>query len=360
MCPIGRTRCSTWSRMSRKYPQFLPWCVGARIRSHTDAELVADLTIGFGPFRESFTSRVTLDRPGHITVRYENGPFRYLNNRWKFSEDPRGCLIDFFVDFEFRSRVLQMAIGVCVQRGGAADGQCLSQARAGCLWPASRHDERGAGSRERLTCHISSDVRTGGRLCNLSRFRRLQLRMPRNCIGASLVAHHDQHHLPPVETALLLAMRAWPCGAPPWFARFARDGCCAGDAGMPRGGGAARRDDDGAGNAGGGLSPNRDSLSVRPLGVCRREAAAACGCPPTAGAVTGVDDPAALDPARRGGDGGAMRGVGSWLRSLSGRIRDCLRRRPLCALRCSRPTRRLTPAKPRRCIDAARWGARDA
>jgi coenzyme Q-binding protein COQ10 len=94
-----------------RYPEFLPWCVGARIRSHTDAELVADLTIGFGPFRESFTSRVTLERPGHITVRYENGPFRYLNNRWKFSEDPRGCLIDFFVDFEFRSRVLQMAIG---------------------------------------------------------------------------------------------------------------------------------------------------------------------------------------------------------------------------------------------------------
>jgi coenzyme Q-binding protein COQ10 len=94
-----------------RYPDFLPWCVGARIRSHTDAELVADLTIGFGPFRESFTSRVTLERPGHITVRYENGPFRYLNNRWSFSEDPRGCLIDFFVDFEFRSRVLQMAIG---------------------------------------------------------------------------------------------------------------------------------------------------------------------------------------------------------------------------------------------------------
>jgi coenzyme Q-binding protein COQ10 len=94
-----------------RYPDFLPWCVGARIRSHTDAELVADLTIGFGPFRESFTSRVTLERPGHITVRYENGPFRYLNNRWSFAEDPRGCLIDFFVDFEFRSRVLQMAIG---------------------------------------------------------------------------------------------------------------------------------------------------------------------------------------------------------------------------------------------------------
>jgi coenzyme Q-binding protein COQ10 len=94
-----------------KYPQFLPWCVGARIRTHTHEELVADLTIGFGPFRESFTSRVKLEHPHTIEVHYENGPFRYLNNRWRFQTDPSGCLIDFFVDFEFRSKVLQMAIG---------------------------------------------------------------------------------------------------------------------------------------------------------------------------------------------------------------------------------------------------------
>jgi coenzyme Q-binding protein COQ10 len=95
-----------------KYPQFLPWCVGARNRSRSDTELVSDLTIGFGPFRESFTSRVSLDRPHRIKVRYENGPFRYLNNQWGFSEDPRGCAVNFFVDFEFRSRLLQAAIGV--------------------------------------------------------------------------------------------------------------------------------------------------------------------------------------------------------------------------------------------------------
>jgi coenzyme Q-binding protein COQ10 len=53
-----------------------------------------------------------MDRPGLIKVSYENGPFRYLNNSWKFSADPRGCHVDFFVDFEFRSRLLQSAIGV--------------------------------------------------------------------------------------------------------------------------------------------------------------------------------------------------------------------------------------------------------
>jgi coenzyme Q-binding protein COQ10 len=95
-----------------RYPQFLPWCVAARVRSRSESELRADLTIGFGPFRESFASRVALDRPGQIKVRYENGPFRYLNNSWKFTPAAQGCRVDFYVDFEFRSRILQAAIGV--------------------------------------------------------------------------------------------------------------------------------------------------------------------------------------------------------------------------------------------------------
>ena len=75
-----------------KYPQFLPWCVAAHIRSQQDDELIADLTIGFGPFRESFTSRVSLtpcDAAGFCAIKseYENGPFKYLHNRWKFTPD---------------------------------------------------------------------------------------------------------------------------------------------------------------------------------------------------------------------------------------------------------------------------------
>jgi coenzyme Q-binding protein COQ10 len=100
-----------------RYPEFLPWCVGARIRTRTETEMVADLTIGFGPFRESFTSRVVLYRPAQpvaehrIGVRYENGPFRYLTNQWRFEPEGSGCRVHFHVDFEFRSRLLQMAIG---------------------------------------------------------------------------------------------------------------------------------------------------------------------------------------------------------------------------------------------------------
>jgi coenzyme Q-binding protein COQ10 len=95
-----------------KYPEFLPWCAAANVRSHTGNELVADLTIRFGPFRESFTSRVTLERPGRIRARYENGPFKYLNNQWVFTSMPGGAQVDFWVDFEFRNRLLQAAIGV--------------------------------------------------------------------------------------------------------------------------------------------------------------------------------------------------------------------------------------------------------
>jgi coenzyme Q-binding protein COQ10 len=95
----------------RRYPEFLPWCVAARIVSRNDEELIADLTIGFKMFRETFRSEVTLERPHHVHVRYLNGPFRYLNNHWRFTPVPNGTEVDFFVDFEFRSRLLQAVIG---------------------------------------------------------------------------------------------------------------------------------------------------------------------------------------------------------------------------------------------------------
>lgn len=97
-----------------RYPEFLPWCIGARIKSRSETLLVADLVIGFKGIRERFTSRVTLDRPGmRIDVAYLDGPFKYLNNHWIFNETgDGGCEIDFFVDFEFRSRILQKLIGL--------------------------------------------------------------------------------------------------------------------------------------------------------------------------------------------------------------------------------------------------------
>ena len=96
-----------------KYPEFLPWCVGARIRRRDGDELLADLIIGYRLVRERFTSRVTLRRSElRIDVVYTDGPFKYLNNHWIFEPHPDGCRIDFFVDFEFNSRILEKAIGL--------------------------------------------------------------------------------------------------------------------------------------------------------------------------------------------------------------------------------------------------------
>ena len=95
-----------------RYPEFLPWCVGARITERRADLIVADLIIGFRVFRERFTSRVSLDRPRRIDVAYADGPFRYLNNHWVFEDVPGGCRIDFFVDFEFKSRLMQRLIEV--------------------------------------------------------------------------------------------------------------------------------------------------------------------------------------------------------------------------------------------------------
>ena len=97
----------------QSYPKFLPWCVGARIRSVEDELIVADLMIGYKLLRERFTSRVSLDRQNVIIrTEFTDGPFNFLRNRWEFKPYPRGCLIEFSVEFEFRSTVLQKLVSV--------------------------------------------------------------------------------------------------------------------------------------------------------------------------------------------------------------------------------------------------------
>ncbi len=127
-----------------RYPEFLPWCLAARIRKRAVTELHADLMIGFKMVRESFTSHVRLDpEKRHIDVTYAEGPFRYLNNHWRFEPANGGCIIDFYVDFEFRSRMLQKLISAlfneAVKRMVAA-----FETRAGQLY--GRRDLRTADS----------------------------------------------------------------------------------------------------------------------------------------------------------------------------------------------------------------------
>ncbi len=94
-----------------KYPEFLPWCLAARVKSKDEEQLVADLIIGFQVFKERFTSYVRLDEAAmEIHVEYAEGPFKYLKNTWRFLPHEQGCEIDFYVDFEFNSRILQTVI----------------------------------------------------------------------------------------------------------------------------------------------------------------------------------------------------------------------------------------------------------
>lgn len=95
----------------KSYPQFLPWCLASRIREKDDEKMVADLMIGFRLYREKFTSYVDLDPDKlEIHVEYAEGPFKYLKNAWKFNPHPEGCEIDFYVDFEFKSRMFQTVV----------------------------------------------------------------------------------------------------------------------------------------------------------------------------------------------------------------------------------------------------------
>jgi len=99
------------------YPEFVPLCQSLRVRERTREGgkdvIVADMTVAYKMIRESFTSRVTLDRPNlEILVEYLEGPFRRLNNRWKFRPaGDRLCDVDFFIAYEFRSRTLGMLMG---------------------------------------------------------------------------------------------------------------------------------------------------------------------------------------------------------------------------------------------------------
>lgn len=100
------------------YPEFLPWCAAVRIRKRIARDagdvIEADMVISFKVFREKFSSRVTLQPDDNrIDVEYLDGPFRYLNNHWHFiPRSDGGCDVDFFVDFEFKSAMLQAVIGL--------------------------------------------------------------------------------------------------------------------------------------------------------------------------------------------------------------------------------------------------------
>jgi coenzyme Q-binding protein COQ10 len=105
-----------------RYPEFLPLCNALAVRSRKERDgktlLVADMTVGYKAIRETFTTQVLLNKAERaIDVKYIDGPFKYLDNRWRFQPaENGGSVIDFFIDYEFKSRILGALMGSMFDR----------------------------------------------------------------------------------------------------------------------------------------------------------------------------------------------------------------------------------------------------
>lgn len=100
-----------------RYPEFVPLCSELTVRGRSKEggveTVVADMTVSFKLVRETFRSKVALDRPNlQIVVEYLEGPFSHMENRWTFHPTgEQSCEVEFFIDYEFRSRMLGMLMG---------------------------------------------------------------------------------------------------------------------------------------------------------------------------------------------------------------------------------------------------------
>jgi coenzyme Q-binding protein COQ10 len=126
-----------------KYPEFLPLCEDLRIRRRAQSgegieTLVAEMSVGYKAIRETFTTRVTLDEPRlRILVEYVEGPFSFLENRWTFKPDPAGCLVEFYITYEFKSFALRMLMGAMFERAFAKFAEAFEE-RADAIYRRER------------------------------------------------------------------------------------------------------------------------------------------------------------------------------------------------------------------------------
>jgi coenzyme Q-binding protein COQ10 len=100
------------------YPQFLPWVLGLRIKSRAGNIVIAEMMVGYKSFREKYTSKIVLDPEGlAVDVTQTAGPFRKLENHWRFTaKGPETCDVDFAIDFEFRNRLLAAVAGAAFEK----------------------------------------------------------------------------------------------------------------------------------------------------------------------------------------------------------------------------------------------------
>lgn len=100
-----------------QYPKFLPWVVALRVLSRRQDGLTAEMAVGYGALRERYTSEVTLDPAARsVDVVEIKGPFKCLENHWRFTPTDEGCEVDFSILFEFKNRLLHSVAGHAFQK----------------------------------------------------------------------------------------------------------------------------------------------------------------------------------------------------------------------------------------------------
>ena len=106
-----------------KYPQFVPFCYDAKIFENKDKgdhkKIIADLTIGKGPFKDTYKSDVVFNKKEDtIIVKNIEGPLNHLSNNWTFKDKKNGITeITFDIDFEIRNKFLNSLMIVSFQLG---------------------------------------------------------------------------------------------------------------------------------------------------------------------------------------------------------------------------------------------------
>ena len=125
-----------------RYPEFVPLCTALRVRSrradtHGRETLLAEMSVGYKMIRETFTSRVVLDKSRRrVVVEYIDGPFSHMENIWTFRDEPEGSRVVFFIDYEFRSRTLGALMGSMFDAAFRKFAQAFEE-RANALYPQS-------------------------------------------------------------------------------------------------------------------------------------------------------------------------------------------------------------------------------
>ena len=105
-----------------KYPTFVPYCIDAKVHEKNDTidfvNIIADLTIGKGPFKDTYKSDVRFNKKHNsIYVTNIDGPLKHLDNKWKFEDHIEGTEIYFDVNFEIKNKFLNILMTTSFQYG---------------------------------------------------------------------------------------------------------------------------------------------------------------------------------------------------------------------------------------------------